>query len=183
MRSRLAFLLVLVVAVVPFAACGSHRKHATPPPPAESADAAAASSSAAAPPPPPSLYERLGKRDAIAGVVAELIGSLAADKRVNRAFSKVAKDKDRSARLQASLVEELCVVTGGDDCNYQGKPMKDAHQGMNVTEAQWAAFMGDLNDVLKLHDVDPALVKELDDKLEAATKADIVVGGSKEKGK
>ncbi len=180
-RSRFALVLPLLPLCVPWA-CGSH-KHVAAAPPTDTADAAASSASPP-PPPPPSLYARLGKREGLTAVANELAGNLVADKRFGKLFSKMAKDKDRAAHFEASLVEELCVVAEGDDCNYQGKPMKEAHQGMNITEAQWTAFVGDLDDVLKLHDVDPALVKELDDKLEGL-KADIVStpAGKTEKGK
>jgi hemoglobin len=131
------------------------------------------------PPPAPSLYERLGKRDALEGVVEELVGNVLADNRINKLFDKVKKDKERAKQLRARLVAELCVVAGGDDCNYDGKPMKDAHKGMNIGDAQWNAFAEDLSIALKTRNIDDALAKELMDKLESATKGDIVTGGGK----
>jgi hemoglobin len=125
-------------------------------------------------PPAPSLYERLGKRDALEGIVDDLMGNVLADKRINKLFDKARKDKDRAKQLHARLVAELCVVAGGPDCNYDGKPMKDAHQGMAIGEGQWSAFVEDLTIALKTHSVDEGLIKELIGKLDAQTKADIV---------
>jgi len=135
-----------------------------------------------APPPPPaptpSLYERLGKRDAIGGVVDELLGDVLADNRINKLFDKARKDKERAKQLRARLIAELCVVSGGgDDCGYDGKPMKDAHRGMTIGEAQWNAFVEDLTIALKTRSVDDALSQELVHKLEQQTKADIVTPG------
>jgi hemoglobin len=135
-------------------------------------------------PPPPSLYERLGKGDALQGIVEELMGNVLADKRISKAFDRDKKDKDRGKQLQARMVGELCVVAGGgDECAYDGKSMKDAHKGMNITQAQWDAFMEDLAIAMKTRSVDDALAKELASKLEEQTKADIVTGAPAPAGK
>jgi hemoglobin len=146
-----------------------------PPPPASPvAEAPTPPPPPAPPPPPPSLYERLGKRDALTGIVDELLGDVLADKRISKLFDKTRKDKDRSKQLQSRLVEELCVVAGGDDCSYDGKSMRDAHEGLHITEAQWGAFLEDLSIAMKTRNVDDAAAKELIDKLDAQTKGDIV---------
>jgi hemoglobin len=127
------------------------------------------------PPPPPSLYERLGKKDALQGIVEELMGNVLADNRISKLFDRDKKDKDRGKQFQARMVAELCVVAGGgEECGYDGKSMKDAHKGMNVTQAQWDAFMEDLAIAMKTRNVDDALSKELAAKVEEQTKADIV---------
>ncbi|MGH7298450.1 MAG: group I truncated hemoglobin [Polyangiaceae bacterium] len=127
-----------------------------------------------APPPAPSLYERLGKRDALDGVVDDLLGNVLADKRINKLFEKARKDKDRAKQLHARFVGELCVLAGGTDCHYDGKSMKDAHLAMHIGEAQWNAFVEDLTIALKTHSVDDAAAKELIARLVEQTKADIV---------
>jgi hemoglobin len=143
-----------------------------------SADDAAPSASAAPPSTAPSLYERLGKKDALAGVVEELMGNVLADNRIAKLFDKTRKDKTRTKQLSARMVAELCVVAGGgDDCGYDGKTMKDAHAGMNITGAQWDAFIEDLSIALKTRGVDDAAGKELVDKLAQQTKGDIVTPG------
>lgn len=130
-----------------------------------------------APPPPPSLYERLGKREALEGVVDDLMGNVLADKRISKFFDKAKKDEHRMQELRGRFVAELCVVAGGTDCAYDGKSMKDAHKGMAIGEAHWAAFVEDLSIALKTHGVDDAVAKELIDALEKQTKADIVTPG------
>jgi hemoglobin len=129
----------------------------------------------APPPPAPSLYERLGKREALEGIVDELFGNVLADNRISKLFDKTKKDKDRAKQLRARMVAELCVVAGGgDECAYDGKSMKDAHKGMSIGEAQWDAFVEDLTIALKTRSVDDAMAKELLDKLDQKTKADVV---------
>lgn len=136
------------------------------------------------PPPPPSLYERLGKRDALQGIVEELMGNVLADNRISKLFDRDKKDKDRGKQLQARMVGELCIVAGGgDECAYDGKSMKDAHKGMNITQPQWDAFMDDLSIAMKTRGVDDALAKELASKLDEQTKADIVTAAPAASGK
>ncbi len=158
-------------------ACGSPRPAEEP----ENAEPAAASEPPPAPPPPPapSLYERLGKSEALAGVVEELMGNVLADHRLGKLFDRAHKDKARWKQLTTRMVAELCVVAGGADCGYDGKPMKDAHAGLNVTGPQWDAFIEDLGIALKTRGVDDAVAKALEDKLEQQIRADIVVGKGK----
>jgi hemoglobin len=161
-------------AVFTFAAlaCGAPKPPAEPAPPESDA---AAEPPPPPPPPAPSLYQRIGKKEALAGVVDELMGNVLADNRIAKAFEKARKDKARAKQLQARLVAELCVVAGGgDDCAYDGKSMKDAHTGMSVTSGQWDAFIEDLSIAMKTRGVDDSVAKELVDKLEQQTKADIV---------
>jgi hemoglobin len=173
-----AFARSLLVGLAVLAwACGKPKPAEEPATP--ESDAAAEPTASATPPPPsaPSLYERLGKKDALAGVVEELMGNVLADNRISKLFDKPRKDKARSKQLTARLVAELCVVAGGADCGYDGKSMKDAHAGMNVTAAQWDAFIEDLSIAMKTRGVDDAATKELVDKLEQQVKGDVVSGG------
>jgi truncated hemoglobin YjbI len=176
-RSRFAVLVAVpAVALVALVACGPKKPAVEP----EAAEPEPAPTAEPAPPPPApaSLYDRLGKHDALDGVVEELLGNVLADRRINKLFDKARKDKERTKQLHARLVAELCVVAGGgDECAYDGKSMKDAHKGMNIGEAQWNAFIEDLTIALKTRSVDDALSKELIDQLEQQTKADIVTPG------
>ncbi len=168
---------MLAAALLLGVACGAKKPAEEPTPPESDASAEAAPEPPPAPPPQPSLYERLGKKDALAGVVEELLGDVLADNRIARLFDKAHKDKARTRQLSARLTAELCVVSGGgDDCAYDGKPMKEAHVKMNITGTQWDAFMEDLSIALKTRGVDDGAAKELVDRLTKQTKSDIVKG-------
>jgi hemoglobin len=173
-----ALLGAALLALVALAACGQDKPPAAPPPPVGAATSPPPPPPPPpAPPPPPSLYERLGKREAVTGIVDELMGNVLADKRINKLFDKSKKDKDHAKQLRDRFVEELCLVAGGDDCKYDGKPMKEAHEGMGIREAQWGAFAEDLAIALKTRNIDDSLAKELLDTLQAQTKTDIVAPG------
>ena len=45
--------------------------------------------------------------------------------------------------LRNNLIDQICEGTGGP-CKYKGKTMMEAHQGMNITEAEFNALVGDL---------------------------------------
>ncbi len=116
-----------------------------------------------------SLYDRLGGKDAITGVVEKFVGIVVADERINGFF----KNAD-AANLKKQLVDQICAASGGP-CKYTGKDMKTAHTGMGVKEADFNALVEDL---VKALDEFKVPQKEKDDLLAALStmKGDIVQG-------
>ena len=94
-----------------------------------------------------SLYDRLGGKKAIAAVVDEFVGRVAADNRINSFFKATASDPKRLAAFKANLVDQICEASGGP-CKYKGKDMKTAHAGMGITEADFNALVEDLTGAL-----------------------------------
>jgi hemoglobin len=92
-------------------------------------------------PPEPTLYQRLGGREAIKGVVDDFVANVVADPRVNSRFKGL--QPAAVAKLQTNLADQICDVTGGP-CAYLGKDMKAAHAGMGITDAEWTATVEDL---------------------------------------
>jgi len=86
----------------------------------------------------PSLYERLGGKPAITAVVDDFVGNVANDTRINKRFANA-----DIPRLKARLVDQVCEATGGP-CKYTGASMRDAHTGMNITDAEFNALVEDL---------------------------------------
>ena len=86
----------------------------------------------------PSLYERLGGKPAITAVIDDFIGNVAADNRINKRFGGA-----DIPRLKARLVDQVCEASGGP-CKYTGASMRDAHKGMNITDAEFGALVEDL---------------------------------------
>jgi hemoglobin len=99
-----------------------------------------------------SLYDRLGGKDAITAVIDDFVANVAADKRINARFAKT-----NIPHLKQMLVEQVCQASGGP-CTYTGKSMRDAHQGMKITEAEFNALVEDLTQSLDKHAV-PATEK------------------------
>src|SRR5262245_45119509 len=116
---RVTVMSVLAIAI---AACGGQAKAPEP----------ATPTSAAASAPAASLYDRLGKRDAIAAVVRDFVEErVAKDPRINAFFAKT-----DIADLETKLTDQICQASGGP-CTYTGKDMRTVHAGMNIKEADF----------------------------------------------
>jgi hemoglobin len=89
----------------------------------------------------PTLYQRLGGREAIKGVVDDFVANLVADPRVNSRFKEL--KPEQVFKLQTNLADQICDATGGP-CAYLGRDMKTVHKGMGITEAEWNATVEDL---------------------------------------
>jgi hemoglobin len=98
-------------------------------------------SACASAPPEPTLYQRLGGRDALKGVVDDFVANVVADPRVNARFKGL--QPAAVAKLQTNLADQICDATGGP-CAYLGRDMKTAHAGMRITDADWTATVEDL---------------------------------------
>jgi hemoglobin len=85
-----------------------------------------------------SLYDRLGGTPAITAVVDDFIGNVAGDARINKRFATA-----DIPRLKRMLVDQICQASGGP-CTYTGASMKDAHKGMNITDAEFNSLVEDL---------------------------------------
>ena len=155
------------------AACAAKK----PPPPVEptTEEPADAGVEEESPPAPKSLYERLGKKEALVKVMDTFVKNVQADPRLKAPFKKsTAKSLEK---FKATMVDLVCANTGGD-CQYGGKNMKDAHKGMKITEAQWTAVVEDLTLALTENKVADADQKELLGIL-GGMKGDIVAGPPK----
>ncbi len=116
------------------------------------------------------LYERLGGYDAIAAVTKDLMVRIKADPQLGR-FYKYRGD-DGIQREEQLLVDFLC-SSGGGPIYYTGRDMKTLHIGMKLSESDWSALLGNLNDTLEAFQVPQA---ERDDVVAfiQSTKTDIV---------
>jgi hemoglobin len=105
-----------------------------------------------------SLYDSLGGKKAIIAVVDEFVSRVAADNRINTFFKQTASDPTRLASFKTKLVDQICEASGGP-CKYTGKSMKEAHNGMGISAADFDALVQDLVAAL-----DKFKVKEADKK-------------------
>ena len=83
-------------------------------------------------------FQGLGGKPGIKKIVDILIPLMLADRRISESF----KDIDMK-KLAMRLEEQFCHVSGGP-CVYKGKDMKEIHDGLNVTNAQFNALAEDL---------------------------------------
>src|SRR5262249_12525223 len=123
--------------------------------------------------PSPSLYDRLGGVYSIATVVDDFIerllvnDTLNANPAINDARKRVPK-----AGLKFHVTALVCEVTGGP-CKYSGRSMKEAHEHLNINEAQWQPIVADSRNALRRLKV-PSREQEELIAIVGSTKKDIV---------
>src|SRR5262249_1571907 len=94
------------------------------------------------------LYERLGGVYSIATVIDDFIDRIMVDPRLN-ANPRVDEAHHRfpPAGFKSLVTEMVCWATGGPQ-KYTGRSMKDSHQHLMITAAEWEAFLDDLQQTL-----------------------------------
>jgi hemoglobin len=122
----------------------------------------------------PSLYERLGGVYSIATVIDDFIDRIMVDPRLN-ANPRVDEAHHRvsPAGFKYLVTEMVCWATGGPQ-KYTGRSMKESHQHLMISAAEWEAFLDDLQrtlDKFKVPEAEQAEIKAI----VASTRSDIVV--------
>ena len=91
----------------------------------------------------PTLFTNLGGLPAISAVVDEFLGVVVADNRINKFFAATVASPQRVAAFRQNLIDQVCAGAGGP-CQYKGRDMKSAHQGMALTDVEFDALVEDL---------------------------------------
>lgn len=88
--------------------------------------------------PTKTLYQRMGGYDVIAGIVDDFISQLGKDP----AFKRFGGGRSHNSlvRTRQLIVDQVCNLTGGP-CAYIGRDMKTAHQGLEISDAEWDSSM------------------------------------------
>jgi hemoglobin len=122
---------------------------------------------------PASLYERLGGTYNIATVVDDFIERLLVNATLNaNPAIKEARARVPKAGLKFHVTTLLCEVSGGP-CKYSGRTMKESHQQLNISQAEWDAMVVDFKATLKKFNVPQREQQELITIVDS-TKNDIV---------
>jgi hemoglobin len=125
----------------------------------------------------PSLYERLGGAYSIATVVDDFIERLLVNATLNaNPAIKEARARVPKAGLKFHVTTLVCEVSGGP-CKYTGRTMKESHERLNITPAEWDAMVADFKATLNKFNVPPREQQELIT-IVASTKNDIVRSSS-----
>jgi len=119
------------------------------------------------------LYDRLGGAHIIAAIVDDFVERIW----VNETLNANPKNKQAMGISKPALkylaTELTCMATGGPQ-KYTGRPLKETHQSLNISEKEWDAMVVDFKASLNKFDV-PA--KEQAELLEVVggVKGDIVM--------
>jgi len=119
-----------------------------------------------------SLYDRLGGVYSIATVVDDFIERLLVNDTLNANPAISEARRVPKAGLKFHVTTLVCEVTGGP-CKYSGRSMKESHDLLNISEAQWQAMVADFRKTLDKFKVPAKEQKELI-AIVGGTKKDIV---------
>lgn len=121
------------------------------------------------------LYARLGGAAAIDAILDDFLSRVIQDPRVNWSRQGVTSggmlgigeqdvswksDPASLGRLKRHMAQFIALATGGP-AEYQGKPMKDSHKGMNISNVEFDAAVGDLKASLDACQIPTQEQKEL----------------------
>lgn len=84
------------------------------------------------------LFDDLGGRAGIAGIIDRLFVIALADPRIAAQFDNI-----NVQRLKGRLAEYICQLAGGP-CAYHGVSMAGAHRGLHLTDIHFNAMVEDL---------------------------------------
>ncbi len=101
------------------------------------------------------LYHELGEMEGITRVVDLFFQRINNDARISTLFLKV--DHNDLRRL---VIEQFCAASGGP-CTYTGRSMEESHSGLNLTNKDFDAFVGDLVDAMNQAKVAKTTQKKL----------------------
>ena len=125
----------------------------------------------------PSLYERLGGTYSIATVVDDFIERLLVNSTLNaNPAIKEARARVPKAGLKFHVTTLVCEVSGGP-CKYTGRTMKESHERLSITAAEWDAMVADFKTTLNKFNVPQREQQELIT-IVGSTKNDIVRSSS-----
>jgi hemoglobin len=129
--------------------------------------------------PKASLYARLGGKDGIRRIVDDFCTALLESDAIREVHKKHIRDGDVDA-LKRKLRDQFGEESGGPQ-KYTGRSMKDAHKGLGITEADFAALVAALVKALEKNNVPEREQKELLTKL-ARYKDDVIEAPGEPKG-
>ena len=122
----------------------------------------------------PSLYDRLGGVYSIATVVDDFIDRVMANPRLNaNPLVDEAHHRVPPAGFKYLVTEMVCWATGGPQ-QYTGRSMRESHEHLKITAAEWEAFLDDFQQTLDKFGVPEAEQDELK-AIVASTRGDIVI--------
>lgn len=85
-----------------------------------------------------SLYSRLGGYDVIAAYLDNVLGLVVADPQLAPYFRGMSTD---TARRTRQLILDWVVEKTGGPAIFTGRPLKVSHEGMGITEGDYAQFV------------------------------------------
>ena len=107
-----------------------------------------------------SLYERLGGTPGINALVEDIVARHMDNPTIRARFRPYLDTPEKLAVTKKHLCAFLEAGSGGT-AKYSGRSMRDAHRGMNISEAEYMAATDDILAALKHHRIDEQTQKDV----------------------
>lgn len=107
-----------------------------------------------------SLFQRLGATAGINKLVEDIVALHMENPIIKARFRPVLETPERLAIIKGHLCAFLEAGSGGT-AQYQGRDMRTAHKGMNISAAEYMAAVDDILAVLKKHSIDEQSQKDV----------------------
>lgn len=106
------------------------------------------------------LFQRLGGTPGIAALVDDIVAAHMENPTVRARFLPVLAQPERLAVIKQHTVNFLEMGSGGA-AKYEGRSMRDAHKGMNISGEEYLAVIDDIMKVLRKHEIDDQSQKDV----------------------
>jgi hemoglobin len=100
-----------------------------------------------------SLFIRLGGTSGIQTLVEDIVQKHMENPVIRARFLPILETPDKLVIVKKHLCTFLEAGSGGS-AEYGGRGMREAHRGMNISEAEYMAAIDDILEVLRKHSVD-----------------------------
>jgi hemoglobin len=107
-----------------------------------------------------SLFERLGGSSGITALVEDIVALHMENPVIRARFRPILETPEKLAVTKKHLCAFLEAGSGGR-AQYTGRSMRDAHRGMNVSEAEYMAATDDILATLRKHSIDEQSQKDV----------------------
>jgi truncated hemoglobin YjbI len=122
------------------------------------------------------LWKRLGEEDGVAKIADQWLMLALVSKEVNfTRGDKIKVTKEKEEQLKRGFATYIGVLVGGPVVPASTRGMAEVHKGMNITPAEFDAFVGCLKTALEMNKVTPQDVETLIQKVNATKKE--ITGG------
>ncbi len=107
-----------------------------------------------------SLYARLGASSGISALVDDIVARHMENPVIRARFRPYLETPDKIAAVKKHTCAFLEAGSGGP-AQYTGRTMRDAHRGMNVSEAEYMAAIDDILAALQKRSIDEQTQKDV----------------------
>jgi hemoglobin len=106
------------------------------------------------------LYERLGGTPGITSIVDDVIEAHMNNTAISARFKPYLDHPERLEKIRQHTIDFFTAGSGGS-IEYHGRDMQTAHQGMNISAAEYMHVIDDIMKVLEKHHIDEESKKDV----------------------